>query len=293
MAGDLVDTYRRDGYAIVPDVLDATELAALRAESVALCRGKLGAIKGFVEPVPGESDGEVMRRYMVGIMPHKIAGSLFERHLAHPRILEVVTRIIGPDVKAVHSQIFFKAAGMPGNAFHQDELFIATRDRSLMTVWIALEDARVENGCLRVFPGSHRPSVLWPMRRHNDPELDRAEELYGFPHARESYVPLEVPAGAAVFFDGYLIHGSFPNHSTESTRRALLNVYASAATPVLFDPTDYHPTTEDYPDIVMVAGKDPYAWRPRRRHGEPYLRPAGASVNDLRLAQRHAAQRAG
>jgi phytanoyl-CoA hydroxylase len=260
---------------------------------VALCRGGLGAIKGFVEPAPGESDGDVMRRYMVGIMPHKIAGSLFQRNLTHPHVLDVVSRIIGPDVKAVHSQIFFKAAGMPGNAFHQDELFIATRDRSLMTVWIALEDARVENGCLRVFPGSHRPSVLWPMRPHNNPELDRAEELFGFPHDSGSYVPLEVPAGAAVFFDGYLIHGSFPNHSTDSTRRALLYVYASASTPVLFDPTDYHPTTKDYPDVVMVAGKDPYSWLTRSRHGEPYLRPAGASVNDLRLAQRHAAERAG
>lgn len=290
---DIAGRYARDGYVVVPDLLDAHEVAALRAESVALCRGGLGALKGFTAPAPGESDAEVMRRYMVAIMPHKIAGSLFARQIAHPRIVEVLARIIGPDVKAVHSQMFFKAAGMPGNAFHQDELFIATRDRSLVTAWIALEDARIENGCLRVFPGSHRPSVLWPMRLHNNPELDRAEELYGFPFAPDSWTALEIPAGSAVFFDGYLIHGSFPNRSAGSTRRALLYVYASAATPVLFDPTDYHPTTTDYPDIVMVAGSDPYAaWSPRRRHGEPYLRPAGASLNDLRLARRHEVERA-
>lgn len=288
----IAERYARDGYVVVPDLFDANELSALRAESVALCRGKLGALQGYVEPAAGESDGEVMRRYMVGIMPHKIAGSLFARQMAHPRIVDVVTKLIGPDVKGVHSQIFFKAAGMPGNAFHQDELFIATRDRSLVTAWIALEDARIENGCLRVFPGSHRPNVLWPMRLHNNPELDRAEEIYGFPYAPDAYTALEIPAGAAVFFDGYLIHGSFPNTSAERTRRALLYVYASAATPVLFDPTDYHPTTKDYPDVVMVAGRDPYAgWAPRRRHGEPYLRPAGASVNDLRLAKRHEAER--
>lgn len=292
MTSDLPARYARDGYVVVPGVFDSDELAALRAESVALCRGGLGALKGYMEPGPGESDGDVMRRYMVGIMPHKIAGSLFARQMAHPRIVDVVTRLIGSDVKGVHSQIFFKAAGMPGNAFHQDELFIATRDRSLVTAWIALEDAKIGNGCLRVFPGSHRPSVLWPMRPHNNPELDRAEELYGFPYAPDAWTPLEIPAGSAVFFDGYLIHGSFPNQSSDSTRRALLYVYASAATPVLFDPTDYHPTTTDYPDVVTVAGKDPYAWLPRRRHGEPYLRPAGASVNDLRLAQRHASERA-
>jgi hypothetical protein len=288
-AGD-VAAYVRDGFVVVPHVFDAHELAALRAESLALCRGAFGAIRGFVPPDPGADDATTMGRYMVGVMPHKLDGSLFAREVGNPRIVDVVTRLIGPDVKAVHSQIFFKAPGMPGNALHQDERFIPTRDRSLVTAWIALEDARIANGCLRVIPGSHRPSVLWPMRRHENPELDRAEELHGFPWSRDAVVPVEVPAGAAVFFDGYLIHGSHPNRSAGQMRRALLYVYASAATPVLFDPASYQPTTEDYPDIVMVAGRDPYGWVPRRRHGEPYLRPAGPTVADLELARRHAAQ---
>ena len=288
-AGD-VAAYVRDGFVVVPHVFDAHELAALRAESLALCRGAFGAIRGFVPPDPGADDATTMGRYMVGVMPHKLDGSLFAREVRNPRIVDVVTHLIGPDVKAVHSQIFFKAPGMPGNALHQDERFIPTRDRSLVTAWIALEDARIANGCLRVIPGSHRPSVLWPMRRHENPELDRAEELHGFPWSRDAVVPVEVPAGAAVFFDGYLIHGSHPNRSAGQMRRALLYVYASAATPVLFDPASYQPTTEDYPDIVMVAGRDPYGWVPRRRHGEPYLRPSGPTVADLELARRHAAQ---
>jgi hypothetical protein len=288
-AGD-VAAYARDGFVVIPDIFDAHELAALRAESLALCRGAFGAIRGFVPPDPGADDATTMGRYMVGVMPHKLDGSLFAREVRNPRIVDVVTHLIGPDVKAVHSQIFFKAPGMPGNALHQDERFIPTRDRSLVTAWIALEDARIANGCLRVIPGSHRPSVLWPMRRHENPELDRAEELHGFAWSRDAVVPVEVPAGAAVFFDGYLIHGSYPNRSAGQTRRALLYVYASAATPVLFDPASYQPTTEDYPDIVMVAGRDPYGWVPRRRHGEPYLRPAGPTVADLELARRHAAQ---
>ena len=286
---DAIDpaAYRRDGYLIVRDLLRPDDLAALRGESVALCRGRLGALQGLVESPTSESDADAMRRYMVGVMPHKLP-SLFARYLADQRIVRVLNTLIGPDVKGVHSQVFFKAAGAPGNAFHQDEKFIPTRDRSLVTVWIALEDARIENGCLRVFPGSHRPSVLWPMRRHDNPDLDRVEEIHLYPHAPADAVALEIPAGAAIFFDGYLIHGSFPNRSAESTRRALLYVYASAQTPVMFDPTHYQPTAEDYPDIVMVSGRDPHAWVPRRRHGEPYLRPAGPTIHDLRLAQRHA-----
>jgi ectoine hydroxylase-related dioxygenase (phytanoyl-CoA dioxygenase family) len=286
----LGDAYARDGFVVVPEVFDASECAALRAESVALCRGAFGAIRGFEPPAPGADDSAAMARYMVGVMPHKLAGSLFARQLHHPWVVGAVTRLIGPDVKAVHSQIFFKAPGMPGNALHQDERFIPTRDRSLVTAWIALEDARIANGCLRLIPGSHRPSVLWPMRRHESPELDRAEEIHGFPWPRDALVPVEVPAGSVVFFDGYLIHGSYPNRSAGQTRRALLYVYASAATPVLFDPASYQTTTEDYPDIVMVAGRDPYGWVQRHRHGEPYLRPAGPTVADLELARRNAAQ---
>ncbi len=281
------DAYRRDGFLIARDLLGADDLAGLRGESVALCRGKLGALQGLVESPTTESDAEAMRRYMVGVMPHKLP-SLFAAYIADRRIARILETLIGPDVKAVHSQVFFKAAGMPGNAFHQDELFIPTRDRSLVTVWIALEDARIENGCLRVFPGSHRPSILWPMRRHNNPDLDRAEEIHGYPYAASDAVALEIPAGAAIFFDGYMIHGSFPNRSADSTRRALLYVYASAQTPVMFDPTHYQPTAEDYPDIVMISGHDPYAWTARRRHGEPYLRAAGPTIHDLRRARLNA-----
>ena len=100
--------YRRDGYLIVPDLLGSDDLAALRGESVALCRGKFGALKGFVDSPATESDADAMRRYMVGVMPHKLP-SLFAQYLVDRRIARVLNELIGPDVKAVHSQVFFKA----------------------------------------------------------------------------------------------------------------------------------------------------------------------------------------
>ena len=46
------------------------------------------------------------------------------------------------------------------------------------------------------------------------------------------------------------------------------------------------PTAEDYPDIVMVSGTDPYHWVERRRRGEPFLRPARSIVANPQLARR-------
>jgi phytanoyl-CoA hydroxylase len=226
-----------------------------------------------------------MARYMVCVMVHKL-DSAFARTLHDPRIVAVLTRLIGADVKAVHSQLYFKHAGMPGNAWHQDELFLPTRDRSLVTAWIALEHASIANGCLRFIAGSHRPSVLWPMRRHNNPELDRAEEAYGFPQDPASAVPVELSAGSVVFFDGYLLHSSYPNRRQDGFRRSLLNVYCSAHSTLAFDPTSYQPSTNDYRDIVLVAGSDPYAWKGTARLGKPFVRKAGATRADLERAAR-------
>jgi len=282
-----VDAFRRDGYVVVRDVFAPAELAAFRAESVAICRGERGAVERLEPPAPGEDEAALLGRYIVCVMVHKL-DSLFARLIAEPRLVAPLTRLIGPNVKAVHSQLFFKRGGMPGNAWHQDETFLPTRDRSLVTAWIAVDDAAVANGCLKVLPGSHRPSVLWPMRRHHDPDLDRAEEAFSFPQDPAAAVPVELAAGSVVFFDGYLLHSSFANRGARDVfRRALLFVYCSAETPLAFDPTSYQPTGADYRDIVMVAGRDPYAWKGTTRVGAPYMRKAGASANDLRLAARH------
>ncbi len=280
-----VQAYRHDGYLVVPDLLSPAECASLRAESVAVCRGERGPVNGLDPVLPGEGEIETMARYMVCVMVHKL-DSAFAPLLHDPRIVSVLERLIGPDVKAVHSQLYFKHAGMPGNAWHQDELFLPTRDRSLVTAWVALEDASVANGCLKFIAGSHRPSILWPMRRHNHPDLDRAEEAYGFPHDPASARSVELGAGSVVFFDGYLLHGSHPNHNREGFRRSLLYVYCSAHSTLAFDPTSYQPTANDYRDIVMVAGQDPYAWKGTVRLGRPSVRKAGATRADLERAAR-------
>ena len=117
------------------------------------------------------SDDEMLRRYLCIHFPHKVSTAA-RRALASPRIVEGLTAVIGPNVKAMQSMLFIKIEGKPGQAWHQDEYFIPTRDRSLTAVWIALDDATVENGCLWVLPGSHRRGVLYPTHAQSDPRFD-------------------------------------------------------------------------------------------------------------------------
>jgi len=161
--------------------------------------------------------------------------------------------------------LFTKSEGKPGQAWHQDETHIPTRDRSLTAVWIALDDATTENGCLWVIPGSHRAGVLYPDREQDDPRFDCTREAYGFRYREQDAVPVEVPAGTALVFDGYLLHRSLPNTGRHGMRRALVNHYMSAESLLpWFPPRDHEPMgTIDHRDILLVAGEDPYASRAR------------------------------
>ena len=266
--------FARDGYAVLTDALSPTEVAALRAETAQLCRGNRGAVDGITPAEPDEPDDEVIRRYLCVHHPHKLSPLMAEVQ-RHPTVVAALTRVIGPDVKAMQSMLFVKAEGRPGQAWHQDEFFIPTRDRSLTAAWIALDDATVDNGCLWVLPGSHRPGVIYPNREHDDPRWDCTVESYGFPYRHEDAVPVEVPAGSAVLFNGYLLHRSLPNTGRRGFRRALVNHYMSASSPLPWGAAreGEHFAAADYRDVVLVAGADPYAYKGLADLARPGVRP--------------------
>ena len=276
MTPEAVDSFSENGFALLGGALSPDEVAEINAEAVRLCRGELGEI-GAVEPHDFDDDGSdaaVLRRYLCIHYPHKMS-EVALRALKNPRIVDALVSVIGADVKAMQSMLFIKSEGRPGQAWHQDEFFIPTRDRSLTAVWIALDDATIENGCLWVLPGSHRRGVLYPAREQVDPRFDCTTEAYDFPYTDEQSVPVEVPAGTAVIFNGYLLHRSLQNSGRHGYRRALANHYMSAESLLPWRPptTGEHMATADYRDIVLVAGQDPYAYKGTEDIARSYSRP--------------------
>jgi len=272
--------YQENGFLVVPAAVSPEELQALKDETVAFCRGQRGEVNGTPESpaaMRALSDDEVLQRFLCIHHVHK-ASDLMLEYLAHPVIREVLTRVIGPNVKCMQSMLFIKSAGKPGQAWHQDEDYIPTRDRSLAGAWIAMDPATVENGCLWVIPGSHKRGVLYPQYPHKDPRYDCAPGSYDFPYDEtRDAVPVEVPAGAIVFFNGYLLHRSLPNRAPEGTyRRVLVNHYMSAESLLpWFVQEGTSVAKSDSRDIVMIAGEDPYAWKGLDDHHKPHMRSAG------------------
>ena len=126
-------------------------------------------------------------------------------------------------VDAVHQARRQAGAGLaPGRGLHPDPRPLARRrvDRA--------RRRHVDNGCLWVIPGSHRPGILWPLRQHANPEYDFAPESYRLPLSRRGRDSGRGGAGSIVFFHGYLLHKSLKNRRTAGFRRALVNHYMSA-----------------------------------------------------------------
>lgn len=276
--------FREHGFALLADGLSPAEVEAMNADAVRLCRGDFGQITyghHGEHPVESsstdqvaESDDDLLRRFLCIHYPHKASAAARDALVA-PRIVEGLTSVIGPNVKAMQSMLFIKSEGKPGQAWHQDEYFIPTRDRSLTAVWIALDDATVENGCLWVLPGSHRRGVLYPAKDQLDPRFDCSIEAFDFPYADTDAVPVEIPAGTALIFNGYLLHRSLENSGKHGYRRALANHYMSAESVLPWrEPREgEHMGIADFRDIVLVAGEDPYAYKGIDDINRPHSRP--------------------
>ena len=254
--------FRDQGFLAVPDLVSPHELAELKDDIVRIARGHYDT--PAITPLPSSvSDDEALQRILCVHQPH-FASEVIKRYTEHPAIAAVLSQIVGAhlrefwdhSVKCMQSMFFVKPPGKPGQAWHQDEIYIPTRDRSLCGAWIAVDDATIDNGCLWVLPESHKAGKLYPQRDHQQHgTFDFAPESYGFDDRAE--IPVEVKAGSVVFFNGYLLHRSKPNHS-QGYRRVLVNHYCSGQTLLPWAQTEFGGSVATYDNRVvhMVAGED-------------------------------------
>ena len=265
LSTEQVRFFVENGYLIMPGLVDQSGVAEMCADLLKLARG--GYPCESIKPLPAElSDQAALSRLLCIHQPHYVS-PVIQKYVKHPAICGVLSQITAAhlpywdgSVNCMQSMMFVKPPGFQGQAWHQDEIYIPTRDRSLIGAWIALDDATRENGCLYVIPGSHREGLLWPQKPHNnEDEFDFTPESYGFNEALE--IPVEVPRGTVVFFNGYLLHRSRKNRS-KIYRRVLVNHYCNAWSRLPWHVKEGEsPASANRRCIVPVSGVDPYFWQ--------------------------------
>ena len=266
LASEQVRAFVNDGFLVVPNLLGAGELEQLKSETIKIARGEYPS--DLIQALPaGISDEQALRSILCIHQPHYVSPVMLG-YARHPKVCAGLSQVTAAhlpwwdgSVKCMQTMLFVKPPGFQGQAWHQDEIYIPTRDRSLIGAWIAIDDAVTANGCLWVIPGSHQRGYLYPQRPHQrQDEWDVSPESFGFDAS--AAVPVEVKAGSVVFFNGYLLHCSYKNRSA-IYRRALVSHYMNAYS--LLPWRNYKGQTptaqDDVRAIIPVAGVDPYAWK--------------------------------
>ena len=154
---------------------------------------------------------------------------VFERFSHGPALAELAADLGLTRPQVWQSQVIFKQPHIGGEVgWHQDASFFVTEPMTVTTLWFALEDATLINGCLWVQPGGHRTPLRERYRCEN--RHLRMEPLDDTPWpGPESAVALPVAAGTLIVFHGLLPHYSAPNRSPLSRLAYTLHVTDAAA----------------------------------------------------------------
>ncbi|OED36721.1 hypothetical protein AB833_26195 [Chromatiales bacterium (ex Bugula neritina AB1)] len=136
-----------------------------------------------------------------------------------PEILDMVGQVIGPNFALWNSSFFAKPAhGGHATPWHQDGEYWPLRPLATCTVWIAIDRATPENGCLRMIRGSHKERKLRKHNTNNAANLTLNQELDPSEYDESDAVDLVLEPGQISLHDIYLLHGSEANNSPDSRR---------------------------------------------------------------------------
>lgn len=246
-----------DGFLIVRGLVGPAEVRELLDHTEDLMYGRV-EVPGLEPPPPGTRADEIERRYLRIHMLHQHL-ELHERYLLHPRILDVLEALIGPDVMAMQTMLFFKPPGGAGQGYHQDSYYIPTYPDTLCGAWLALERADEENGCVwftggtqhePIYPSAdrltqnHANLALTPVEHVSDTDtavntLSRIAARY-----RGREVPAIAEPGDVVFFAGHILHRSHTNRSPDRSRRAFVSHYANARSFTMWGGPDRQQTND-------------------------------------------------
>lgn len=143
-----------------------------------------------------------------------------------PELLNVVREILGAEPEMFQDMALLKPPGIGREKpWHQDHAYFNLPEGTpVVGVWIALDEATVENGCMFFLPGGHHEGPI-PHFNRRDWQICDADLL-----ARKGQVAAPLPVGGALIFDGLVPHGT-PTNRSNTRRRALQFHYVAQGTP--------------------------------------------------------------
>lgn len=230
LSAEELDSFRRNGYLVIPQMIPETYINAMCAVTDRDLRLHQGDVEYEAElnypGAPSSLDsegGRTIRRLRQAVSRDPI----FCRLLKEPFILQRLQMLVGPHVVmplAHHNCIMTKQPRFSSDTgWHQDTRYWSFQTPELVNLWIALGQETLQNGCLQVLPGTH----LAPTPKYRlDADLFLRADLEENQPLLKTAVPVELKAGDGLFFHARCFHAATRNYSGE-TKRSVVFTFRS------------------------------------------------------------------
>lgn len=245
-----IETYHQRGYHLYHQQVMAAD--------------KLAGLTELFEQLHAMPVADMQAKYAaspfdIGMDERNLAG-LNQCHLWEPRllqwllddeVLDLAENIVGPNIGLFSSHFICKDPGDDViTPWHDDRFYwqplIEPMDK-IVTVWLAIDDSTLENGCMQVIPGTHFNDPNYELEDYDDEKSlfskGFSEDMINESHA----VPLEIERGQCSLHDARIIHGAKGNKSRK--RRCSYTMRYFSTELKLLMPVKQHPTW-------LVRGKD-------------------------------------
>lgn len=219
---DQIDFYHREGYLSLDAITTQEEVAWLRGIYDRLFESRAGRESGDQFDLGG-TDEEGRQAVLPQILgPSKYAPELKEG-LFRVNALAIARQLLGPEAEPAGEHAIFKPARTGAETpWHQDEAYWDPKmDYESFSLWIPLQPATLENGCMQFVPGSHKQQVMAHHSINHDPrihglEIDAVDT--------STAVACPIPAGGATIHHNRILHYAGPNRS-DIPRRAYILLF--------------------------------------------------------------------
>jgi ectoine hydroxylase-related dioxygenase (phytanoyl-CoA dioxygenase family) len=222
-----IESYRSSGFLVIENFLSEDELEHWR-KTVTTAVKERGGIKipgkeikiGEADGINEDADyfGKVFDQLINLWQTDKGAKEI----MLDERLGKMAAQLAGVDgIRIWHDQALIKRPWANPTAWHLDTPFWSFSDRNAISIWVALDNATLENGCLFFIPGSHKQTNFDKITigRNMDGLFDTYPQL-------KNTMPVAAPmkAGSCSFHNGLTVHGANAN-MTSGFRRAMTCAY--------------------------------------------------------------------
>ena len=224
------------GFHMVPETLPGDLVERLNAVTDQ-------QIIGMIEPVVWEKTGSREPDDVRRLSKILSRDRAYLEAAVHPLVLDPLTSVLGPNIELLtnkHNHIMVRPPGSEHVYWHSGE---EPYHPTLVTALIYLEESNLENGCIRIVPGSHRR----PFQRQRRPEEGfESSDLY------HKSLPVPMSRGGVLLFNDCCFHGAGVN-GTGTSRRSMTLAYQAH---------DPHDVVKDDPEKILAAGERIYIGHP-------------------------------